>query len=124
MNTPHPSSACVNTSKVSPFSKAIVNHSKDVASEIKPTINNYIDKHNQTKNKQKNNSTNLSFKINEDELYEKIMIELEGTSADSMIKVKGLKNQLIGEITSIRNEIQKIKIGVKKSGQILVSTLQ
>jgi len=58
------------------------------------------------------------------QLYEKIMIELEGTSADSMIKVKGLKNQLIGEITSIRNEIQKIKIGVKKSGQILVSTLQ
>jgi hypothetical protein len=58
------------------------------------------------------------------QLYEKIMIELEGTSADSMIKVKGLKNQLIGEITSIRDEIQKIKIGVKKSGQILVSTLE
>lgn len=58
------------------------------------------------------------------QLYEKIMIELEGTSSESLIKVKGLKNQLIGEITSIRNEIQKIKIGVKKSGQILVSTLQ
>jgi len=58
------------------------------------------------------------------QLYEKIMIELEGTSSDSLIKVTGLKNQLIGEISSIRNEIQKIKIGVKKSGQILVSTLQ
>ena len=52
------------------------------------------------------------------------MIELEGTSSDSLINVKGLKNQLIGEITSIRNEIQKIKIGVKKTGQILVSTLR
>lgn len=58
------------------------------------------------------------------QLYEKIMIELEGTSTDSLINVKGLKNQLIGEITSIRSEIQKIKIGVKKSGQILVSTLR
>lgn len=58
------------------------------------------------------------------QLYEKIMIELEGTSSESLIKVKGLKNQLIGEITSIRSEINKIKIGVKKSGQILVSTLQ
>ena len=57
------------------------------------------------------------------QLYEKIMIELEGTSSDSLIRVTGLKNQLIGEISSIRNEIQKIKIGVKKSGQILVSTL-
>jgi hypothetical protein len=58
------------------------------------------------------------------QLYEKIMIELEGTSADSLIRVAGLKNQLIGEISSIRKEIQKIKIGVKKSGQILVSTLR
>jgi hypothetical protein len=58
------------------------------------------------------------------QLYEKIMIELEGTGEGSMIRVKGLKNQLIGEITSIRNEIQKIKIGVKKAGQILVSTLE
>ena len=58
------------------------------------------------------------------QLYEKIMIELEGTSVESLIKVRGLKNQLIGEITSIRNEIQKIKIGVKKSGQIMVSTLR
>lgn len=58
------------------------------------------------------------------QLYEKIMIELEGTTSESLIKVTGLKNQLIGEISSIRKEIQKIKIGVKKSGQILVSTLQ
>lgn len=58
------------------------------------------------------------------QLYEKIMIELEGTSSESLVKVKGLKNQLIGEITSIRAEINKIKVGVKKEGQILVSTLR
>ena len=58
------------------------------------------------------------------QLYEKIMIELEGTSTESLVNVKGLKNQLIGEITSIRSEINKLKVGVKKAGQILVSTLQ
>lgn len=58
------------------------------------------------------------------QMYEKIMIELEGTSTESLINVKGLKNQLIGEITSIRSEIQKIKVGVKKSGKIMVSTLR
>ncbi len=58
------------------------------------------------------------------QLYEKILVELEGTSSESLIRVNGLKNQLIGEITSIRSEIKKIKVGVKKAGQILVSTLQ
>lgn len=58
------------------------------------------------------------------QLYEKIMIELNGTTPESLIKVKGLTNQLLGEITSIRAEINKIKVGVKKTGQLLVSTLQ
>lgn len=58
------------------------------------------------------------------QLYQKIMIELEGTEADSVIKVKGLKNQLLGEVTAIRMEIAKMKKGFTKSGQILVSTLR
>lgn len=57
------------------------------------------------------------------QLYEKIMVELEGTTAGSIIKVTGLKNQLIGEITSIRSEIQKLRMGFRKANQILVSTL-
>lgn len=56
-------------------------------------------------------------------MYEKIMIELEGTSAEGVVRVKGLKNQLIGEITSIRSELQKLKKGFFKANQILVSTL-
>lgn len=56
-------------------------------------------------------------------LYEKIMIELEGTSAEGVVRVKGLKNQFIGEVTSIRSEIQKLKKGFFKANQILVSTL-
>lgn len=56
-------------------------------------------------------------------MYEKIMIELEGTSAEGVVRVKGLKNQLIGEITSIRSELQKLRKGFFKANQILVSTL-
>ena len=70
-----------------------------------------------------------SLRINSNErasanLIQLIMAEIEGTSGESTIKVVGLKNQLINEITQIRQEIKKIKIGVKKSGQILVSTLR
>lgn len=57
------------------------------------------------------------------QLYEKIMIELEGTSAGSIVNVVGLKNQLIGEIATIRSEIQKMRMGFRKANQILVSTL-
>ena len=57
-------------------------------------------------------------------MYEKIMIELEGTSSEGVVRVKGLKNQFIGEVTSIRSELQKLKKGFFKANQILVSTLQ
>lgn len=59
-----------------------------------------------------------------EQLYEKVIAELEGTNPDSVIRVKGMKPQLIGEISSIRKEIQKMKKGFFKSGQILVSTLE
>lgn len=55
-------------------------------------------------------------------LFEKVIAELEGTNPDSVIRVKGMKAQLIGEISSIRKEIQKLKKGFFKSGQILVQT--
>lgn len=58
------------------------------------------------------------------QLYQKVMIELEGTDSESPIRVKGLKNQLIGEITSIRAEIDKMRKGFKKQGLIMVSTLK
>lgn len=57
------------------------------------------------------------------QLYQKLMIELEGTDSDSLVKVKGLKNQFIGEIASIRKEVNKMKKGFQKQGLIMVSTL-
>ena len=65
-----------------------------------------------------------SNQINSEQLYQKIMVEIEGTSGDSVVRVHGLKNQLLGEITSIRSEIAKLKKGFFKSGQILRSTLR
>lgn len=57
------------------------------------------------------------------QIYEKIMIELEGTRADNVIYIKGIKNQLLSEISSIRAEIQKLKVGLSKSNRFLVSTM-
>ncbi|MGJ0309688.1 hypothetical protein [Aliarcobacter cryaerophilus] len=64
------------------LAKAVINHSKELVQEVKPAINNYIEKH--TKNDEiviKNDSKyydNAIFEdINEDELYEEVMIEIE-----------------------------------------------
>ncbi|MAC83379.1 MAG: hypothetical protein CL624_04520 [Arcobacter sp.] len=59
----------------SSLTKAVYNHSKDIAGEIKPAINEYKEKHssvNQDKNK-----INVDTIINEDEIYEKVMLEIE-----------------------------------------------
>lgn len=58
-----------------------------------------------------------------EQLYEKVIAELEGTNPDSVIRVKGMKPQLLGEISSIRKEIQKLKKGFFKSGQLITTTL-
>lgn len=52
--------------------KAVYNHTKDIANEIKPTINEYKEKH-QTN---KTDTSNIS-SINEDEIYEKVLLEIE-----------------------------------------------
>lgn len=61
---------------------------------------------------------------NSNQIYEKIMIDLEGTTEGSLLKVNGLKNQLVGEITTIKQELKKLKVGIFKSNRIMVSTLE
>lgn len=58
------------------------------------------------------------------QLYEKLMIELKGTGSESIVKVIGLENQLLGEIASIRTEIGKLKKGLVKQNQIFAYTLR
>jgi hypothetical protein len=59
------------------------------------------------------------------ELYQKIMMEIEGTkSSDSLISVSGLREQVLGEISQLKQEVKKLKTGFSKSRQILTYTLQ
>ncbi len=61
------------------LTKAVYNHSKDIASEIKPAINEYKEKHSYSNTSSKETITPISnnLEISEDEIYEKIMIEIE-----------------------------------------------
>jgi len=59
------------------------------------------------------------------ELYQKIMIEIEGTKgSDSLISVTGLREQVLGEVLQLKQEVKKLKTGFLKSRQILTYTLQ
>ena len=65
------------------ITKAVYNHVKDLSCEIKPIINEYKEKHsNSNFNSQSisNTYSNISdntIELNEDEIYEKIMLEIE-----------------------------------------------
>lgn len=57
-------------------------------------------------------------------LYNKVMIEIEGTrGGDSIIPVKGLRSEMLGEISNIKTEIDKLRMSFFKANQITVSTL-
>lgn len=69
-----------NTKKT--LEKAVINHSKELVQEVKPTINNYIEKHSRNdeiviKNDFKTEDNMIFEDVNEDELYEQVMIEIE-----------------------------------------------
>ncbi|MCT7481953.1 DUF805 domain-containing protein [Aliarcobacter cryaerophilus] len=69
-----------NTKKT--LAKAVINHSKELVQEVKPTINNYIEKHSRNdeiviKNDFKTEDNMIFEDVNEDELYEQVMIEIE-----------------------------------------------
>jgi len=51
----------------------VINHTKDIACDIKPKVNKYIEKHSQ----QDCFKYNENLEINEDEVYEKVMLEIE-----------------------------------------------
>lgn len=59
------------------------------------------------------------------EMYQKLMVEIEGIKgSDSLISVTGLREQVMGEISLLRQEIKKLKVGFFKSRQFLVYTLE
>ncbi len=89
------------------LTKAVYNHSKDVVSEIKPKINEYKEKYSSS-----NQINNIDI-LNEDELYEKIMIEIEedkkvkSTWARALAQSDGDKNK--AESLYIKLRVQNMK---------------
>jgi len=88
------------------LSKAIYNHSKDLASDIKPTINEYKENHQTSKTDISNISS-----INEDEIYEKVMIEIE---EDNKVKSTWAKSLAQSDGDKDKAEAIYIKLRVKK----------
>lgn len=97
--------------------KAVYNHTKDVVNEIKPAINQYKEKHSTTKD---GNQTieNINSEINEDEIYEKIMIEIEedkkvkSTWARALSQSDGDDKKANSLYINLR--VQEIKIELEK----------
>ena len=59
-----------------------------------------------------------------EELYKKILIEVEGTrTGDNVISVKGLRPQLLSEISDIQKELTSIKEGYLGNGYSVITEL-
>ncbi len=103
--------------------KAVYNHSKDIASEIKPALNEYKEKHSYSNTSSKETITTISnnLEISEDEIYEKIMIEIEedkkvkSTWAKALAQSDGDRDKaeslyIKSRFIDIKNEIKKTEI--------------
>ena len=59
-----------------------------------------------------------------EELYKKVLVEVEGTrTGDNIISVKGLRPQLISEISDIKSELTKIREGYLGNGFKVITEL-
>lgn len=59
-----------------------------------------------------------------DELYKKVLVEVEGTrTGDNIISVKGLRPQLLSEISDIKAELTKVKEGYLGNGYSVITEL-
>jgi len=114
--------------------KAVYNHSKDIASEIKPTINEYKAKHSSSNTTIKEKTSSIPNNLNEDEIYEQIMIEIEedkkvkSTWAKALAQSDGNKDKAESlyinfRFVDIKKEIyNKIEDNVPKSVNLDKST--
>lgn len=95
------------------LTKAVYNHSKDVVREVKPTINQYKENHKTSKSE-----PYLQNDINEDLIYEQVMIEIEenrkvkSTWAKALAESEGNKD--IAESLYINFRVKEIKMFKEK----------
>lgn len=97
------------------LTRAVYNHSKDIASEIKPAVDEYKQNHSSPKQAQ---TTTLN-DIDEDKIYEQVMLEIEedkkvkSTWAKALAQSEGDKNKaealyIKSRVETIQNEQNKI----------------
>ena len=56
------------------------------------------------------------------DLYNKVLVEIEGTkAADNVISVKGLRSQMLSEISTIKDAVQSIKEGYLGNGYDVIT---
>lgn len=87
------------------LAKAVYNHSKDIASEIKPAINTYKEKHQVTKNN--NNSASNTYS-NENEIYEQALKEIE-----EKIQIKSIWAKALAQSDGDTNKANSIYIQLR-----------
>lgn len=83
--------------------KALYNHTKDITSEIKPTINEYKEKHQTSKT-----DTSNILSIDEDEIYEKVMLEIEEDN-----KVKSTWARALAQSEGNRDKAEAMYINLR-----------
>ena len=117
----------INSKNDTSLTKAVVNHTKDIACDIKPKIHEYIEKHSDLECEDKDIVTdnyNDIHKLSEDEIYEKIMLEIEedkkikSTWAKAFSQSAGDENKAKALYINLR--VEEIKIEEeRKINQIL-----
>jgi hypothetical protein len=128
------------SNNVGPLTKAVVNHAKDTACNIKPSLNEYVEKHSNNNcydNIQEENNTNISDKkstsnqeydnlintdtvdnkneINENKIYEKVMIEIEEDK-----KVKSIWAKVFSQSDGDINKAQALYIKTRVNDIIII----
>lgn len=95
-------------SDASSLAKAVYNHSKDIASEIKPTINEYKEKHSSLNTTIGRTTDSLPNNLNEDEIYERIMIEIEEDN-----KIKSTWGRALAQSDGDKNKAESLYINLR-----------
>jgi len=90
------------------LTKAVYNHGKDFTSEIKPAINDYKEKHSSQNYKIEEVSNPDTFDMNEDEIYEKIMIEIEENK-----KIKSTWARALSQSDGNKDKAESIYINLR-----------
>jgi uncharacterized membrane protein YhaH (DUF805 family) len=86
------------------LTKAVINHTKDTVCNIKPKVNEYIEKYSQYNC----NNNDMNFEINEDNIYEQVMVEIEENK-----KVKSAWAKALAQSQGDENKAKALYISMR-----------